>query len=93
MHLYNLVKQYYTPGVKQYLLGLQITYATMESLIFLKKEYHIKPDMYDFVTIGGLIGTPMTIITHLVPKAPLTVFPLFFLWQKSCEQTINKIRK
>jgi hypothetical protein len=93
MHLLNLVKHYYTPQLKYFLLMNQIAYATNESINFLKKEYHIRPDIYDDITMGGLIGTPMALITHLFPMAPLTGFPIFFLWQKSCEQTLNKIRK
>ena len=92
MNLLNLVRQYYTPHLKYFLLANQIVYVIDESRNFLKREYHISPDIYDDITIGGLIGTPMVLITRLFPMAPLTGIPLFFLWQKSCEHTVNKLR-
>jgi hypothetical protein len=92
MNLFNIVKQYYTPKVKYSLLTGEIIYLIETNVKSFNKKHYAKPDINDYISIGGLYAIPMISITHLFPIAPLVGIPIY-LWVNSLEKTIKKIKK
>jgi hypothetical protein len=92
MNLFNFIKQYYTPTVKYSLLTAEIVYLTETNVKSFNKRHYAKPDINDYISIGGLYSIPMIASTYLFPLAPLVGIPIY-LWVKSADKTIGKIKK
>ncbi len=92
MNVINVIKQYYTPTVKYSLLTGEILYLTETNVKSFNKRHYAKPDINDYISMGGLYAVPLIISTYLFPVAPLVRIPIY-LWLKSADKTIQKIKK
>ena len=77
MNVINVIKQYYTPKVKYFLLTGEILYLTETNVKSFNKRHYANPDINDYISIGGLYSIPMIASTYLFPAAPLVGIPIY----------------
>jgi hypothetical protein len=92
MNLFNFIKPYYTPTVKYSLLTGEILYIIETNVKTFNNKHNAKPDINDYISIGGLYSIPMISITYLYSVAPLVGIPIY-LWINSTDKTLKKIKK